>query len=293
MSSRFLVCVLASLVVLPACSTGGDSESAVATPTVTLSRARAPLGSPVDVTYRFEVPEGASRIDHDYHVMVHFLDGDEELMWTDDHQPSVPTSEWTPGQVVEYSRTHFIPIYPYIGTATVRVGLYSAKDGRRLPLRADDAGQRSYRVASLDLLPQSDSIFLIYKDGWHAAEVAPENSLVEWQWTKKVGTLAFRNPRRDCTFYLHLDNPGSAFTEPQTVQVLLNGEVAEVFTLAPRDPLVKRIRLPGDLMGNGDTVELQIQVDQTYVPALLPAASSRDSRELGVRVFHAYVEPVG
>jgi hypothetical protein len=168
--------------------------------------------------------------------MVHFLDGDEELMWTDDHQPPVPTSEWAPGQVVEYTRPHFIPIYPYIGTATVRVGLYSPRDGRRLPLGADDAGQRSYRVASLDLLPQSDSIFLIYKDGWHAAEVAPENSLVEWQWTRKVGTLAFRNPRRDCTFYLHLDNPGSAFTEPQTVQVLLNGEAVEEFTLRPGIP---------------------------------------------------------
>jgi hypothetical protein len=272
------------------CSRSEESGIAVATPTVQLSKSKAPLGSPIDVTYRFEVSD-APALQEDYWVFVHFLDGDEEMMWTDDHLPPVPTSQWKPGQVVEYTRTQFVPIYPYIGRASVRVGLYSAKDGRRLPLDADDVGQRSYQAASLDLLPQSDSIFLIYKDGWHPAEVAPENSLVEWQWTKKAATIAFRNPRRDCLFYLHADNPGSAFSEPQVVQVVLNGEVVEQFTLTPREEVVQRIRLPGDRMGTGDTVELQIQVDKTYVPARLPAAGSRDSRELGVRVFHAYVEP--
>ena len=37
--------------------------------------------------------------------------------------------------------------------------------------------------------------------------------------------------------------------------------------------------------------ELRIDVDKTYVPALLPASNSRDPRELGIRVFHAFVEP--
>ncbi len=38
-------------------------------------------------------------------------------------------------------------------------------------------------------------------------------------------------------------------------------------------------------------VELSIDVDKTFVPALLPASTNRDSRELGIRVFHWYVEP--
>jgi hypothetical protein len=38
-------------------------------------------------------------------------------------------------------------------------------------------------------------------------------------------------------------------------------------------------------------VELTLEVDKTYVPALIPSANSRDPRELGVRVFHAFVEP--
>jgi len=37
--------------------------------------------------------------------------------------------------------------------------------------------------------------------------------------------------------------------------------------------------------------ELHITVDKTFVPALLNAAASKDPRELGVRVFHAYIDP--
>jgi hypothetical protein len=37
--------------------------------------------------------------------------------------------------------------------------------------------------------------------------------------------------------------------------------------------------------------EVQLEVDKTFVPALIPAANSKDPRELGVRVFHVFVQP--
>ena len=37
--------------------------------------------------------------------------------------------------------------------------------------------------------------------------------------------------------------------------------------------------------------ELKISVDKTYVPAALPGSNSKDPRELGVRVFHAFIDP--
>jgi hypothetical protein len=40
-------------------------------------------------------------------------------------------------------------------------------------------------------------------------------------------------------------------------------------------------------------VDIALEVDKTWVPALVPAANSRDPRELGIRVFHAFVEPRG
>lgn len=61
----------------------------MASASVSLNHTRIPLGSPVDVTYRFQVAPSA-QFGKDYRVLVHFLDADEELMWTDDHTPPRP-----------------------------------------------------------------------------------------------------------------------------------------------------------------------------------------------------------
>jgi hypothetical protein len=37
---------------------------------------------------------------------------------------------------------------------------------------------------------------------------------------------------------------------------------------------------------------MRFSTDKTFVPALQPASTNKDPRELGIRVFHAFVEPV-
>ena len=44
-------------------------------------------------------------------------------------------------------------------------------------------------------------------------------------------------------------------------------------------------------LGSADSAEIEIAVDKTFVPANLPGGTSKDPRELGIRVFHAFVEP--
>jgi hypothetical protein len=283
--------VLCLLPVVSACRKAKDTEPPVATPSLRINHPRAALGSPVDITYTFTVADNAPAFGQDYRVMVHFLDADGELMWTDDHQPSAPTSQWKPGQTIEYTRTLFIPVYPYIGEAAIQIGLYSAKDGKRLPLAGEDGGQRGYKVATLQLLPQTENILLLFKEGWHPAETAGDNAQVQWQWTKKDATIAFRNPRRDVTLFLHADNPGTVFVEPQNVQLSVNGQPVETLTLQPRQEILQRTALSAAQLGTAEMVEVRLTVDKTFVPALLPAANSRDPRELGVRIFHAFVEP--
>jgi hypothetical protein len=290
LTSRLLFALLVGALV-PACGRGEAPGPPVATPSVSFSRPRAALGSPIEVTYKFQVAANAPAFDQDYRVFVHFLDGDDERMWTDDHDPSVPTTQWKPGQVIQYTRTVFIPVFPYIGDAQVRVGLYSPRDQRRLPLAGEDAGQLSYKVATLSLLPHSENVFLLFKDGWHPAEVAPDNATVEWQWSKKLATLSFRNPKKDVVFYLHADNPAS-YAEPQTVTVKVNGVQVETIAVTPRRELLHKTRLAAAQLGTADMVDVTLEVDKTWVPALVPAANSRDPRELGLRVFHAFVEPV-
>ena len=273
------------------CSSKKEQEAPVATPAVTLSKQRVALGSPIEVTYRFTVAPGAPKFTEDYTAFVHFVETNEELMWTDDHQPIIPTSKWKPGQTIETRRSIFVPIYPYVGQAAVHVGLYSRGSNRRLPLAGDDRGMRSYKVATLELLPQSENVFLIYKDGWHQAEVNPENAAVEWQWTKGRAVVSFRNPRRDATLYLEGDGRADLFPVPQQVSVSMGGQLVDSFAMSNRDPVLRKMAITAVQFGTGDMVDLEIAVDKTFVPASTPAIGGNDVRELGIRVYHLFVEP--
>lgn len=286
-----LVAILALGLAAAGCGGQEDTAPAQGNLAVSLSRARIALGSPVEVTYKFTVAPDAAGFGP-RKAFVHFLDADGEQMWTDDHDPPTPTAAWKPGQTVEYTRTVFAPVYPYVGAARVVAGLYDIGSGDRVKLSGTDAGGRAYQVAQFELLPQTENVFLIFKDGWHAVEAAADNSMVEWQWTRKEATLAFRNPRRDAVLYFQADNPGKAATAATQVEVRLGDQVLETVKLVPDAP-VHKIALPAAAMGGGDMVELRLVVDQTFVPALEPGTTSNDPRELGARVFHAFVQPQG
>ena len=51
----------------------------------------------------------------------------------------------------------------------------------------------------------------------------------------------------------------------------------------------RRIPIPAAALGNGNRTEIQITVDRTFVPANL-IVGSRDTRELGIKIYHAAVE---
>lgn len=275
---------------LASCRPADDTSPPVGSMDLALSRTRVPLGSPVEMTFRFAMapdapPLGSRR------VFVHFLDQDDELMWTEDHDPPTPTTQWAPGQTIEYTRTVFVPVYPYVGQGKVVGGLYTSGSNERVRLSGTERGDRSYVLASFELLPQTENVFLIYKDGWHAAEVATENKNVEWQWTKKEATIAFRNPKRDSTLFMQFDNPVAATGGARQIDVRLGDQVLATLPVSATESPVHKIPLTASALGVGDMVELSVVPDRTFVPALEPGAKSGDTRELGVRVFHAYVLP--
>lgn len=274
------------LVTLTAAAAGCRREEApgtpVASPSLTLSRAKVAIGSPVNLTYRFQVASDA-KFDGDYIVFVHVLDPEGEQLWNDDHVPPVPTSQWKPGQTVEYTRTVFVPNYPYIGEAIVRLGLYQ-KDVR-LVLSGTEASRREYVVARFQLLPQSENIFLIYKDGWHPAEVAPDNPASEWQWTQQRASLSFKNPRKDSTFYLEYDARVDLFSPPQQVAIRVGTETIGTFAADARAKKLLTFPVSASQFGPGEMAELTLEIDRTFKPG------GPDPRELGIRVFHTFIEP--
>lgn len=265
------------------CSRAAEEQPPVAAASVTLNSGRAAIGSPLRMTYRFEPTD--RKIQGDFWVFVHVLDEDGERMWGDDHRPPVPTSSWQAGRPVEYSRTVFVANYPYIGQAEIRIGLYQPSTGERLPLAAQEASRREYVVASLQILPQSDNIFLIYKDGWHSTETHAQDPTIEWQWTSKTATVSFRNPKTDSTLYLQYDARTDAFTPPQLVTVRIGEETVGTFTADSREAALVTIPISASQLGTGDVTELVLDVDRTFRPG------SGDTRELGIRVFHAFIDP--
>ncbi len=286
-----LVAALATTsALLAGCGRKEDTAPAVAEVQVALSRSKVALGSPVEVSYKFVMAPNAPSLGS-RRVFVHFLDADEEMMWTDDHDPPTPTSEWKPGQTVEYSRTMFVPSYPYVGAAKIVAGLYTTGSNERVKLSNTDRGDRSYKVVDFELLPQTENIFLIFKDGWHPSEVVAEGaSRTEWQWTKKEATIAFRNPKRDVTLFLQMDNPAGVPDSAQQVIVQLGDEPLATVPLSSKEAPVRKFPISAAQLGTGDMSELRLIADKTFVPALEPGAKSTDPRELGVRVFHAFVQ---
>jgi hypothetical protein len=280
----YAAAAVAALAISISCNGKAANEAPVATPSLTLNRDKVAIGSPVKLTYKFTVLPSAT-FDGDYWVFVHVLDPSGEQLWTDDHLPSPPTSTWKPGQTIEYTRTVFVPNYPYIGEAAVRLGLYSQVTSKRLTLNAPEVSRKEYLVSKFQLLPQSENIFLIYKDGWHPAEVASDNPTSEWQWTKKTASISFRNPKKDATLYLEYDARTDLFNPPQHVTVRVGDLPVATFAADSKDRKLVTFPITAAQLGTGDMVELILDVDRTFNPG------GGDPRELGIRVFHAFIEP--
>ena len=273
-----------------ACS-GADDTAPVASVAVTPAKARVPVGSPLELAYRFE-PTVA--IDGDYTVFVHLVNADGQMLWADDHQPPVPTSQWKAGTPVEYTRMQFLPASVHPADVTVEVGLYRESD--RLPLKSAmpqrDATGRAYPVAELQLAPASENVFVIYQSGWYPEEFSPDNPSQSWKWTQKVATVAFRHPKSDMTLLLEYAGQPDRFPgSPQHVTVIgANNEPIATFPADSFTPTLRRILVTGAQLGTADLAELRIQVDQTFVPAETPGAGA-DTRPLGIRVYQLFIEP--
>jgi hypothetical protein len=286
---------LAAVASLMSGCSGADVATPVAKFSLAANKSTVAIGSPIELTYRFEVAPGTKPIDGDYRVFVHVNRDDGTTIWNDDHDlpPGESTTKWQPGQVIQYSRTRFIPVVSYVGEATIEAGLY--RDDVRLPLATREQTEpeikaRSYKVGKVELLPRSENIQVIRLSGWHAVEYAADDATVDWQWTQKSATLSLRNPRRDLVLYLECDARSDLFPDkPQQVTIYAGDSAVATFTADRPGIILRKIPVTTAQLGTGDMAELRIEVDRTFLPSKLPGGG-RDPRELGIRVYHAFVE---
>jgi hypothetical protein len=289
---RNALALLGLMIVAGGCSRAEETQP-VANVAFSASRQQVVLGSPVDLTYKFEVLPNAA-IDGDYAVFVHVLDKDGGILWTDDHEPPVKTSAWKGGLTIgPYTRTRFVPRTAYTGPASIVLGLYKPGGDQRLTLASALTDRslnkrREYKVGEIEILPGSDD--LRFGSGWYDLDGDPKNPGGRWRWTQKSAVLTVRNPNRDATLHLEIDARTDAFTTPQVVTIVVNGQTVATFPAANAQPEIHSIPLTSAQLGSNAIVEIRIEVDRTFVPSQLPVRSL-DTRELGLRVYNVFVEP--
>lgn len=257
---------------------------------IALDRASVPLGTSVEATIQFDLPPSFEPLAEDYRVFLQMLDQNGSLLWSAEHAPPVPTTAWQPGQSIRYTQRVRIPAYPYIGPAIVAVGLQSPLSGDRLALAGNDLGALAYQVATLTLEPQHESSFVMYDEGWHPVEFDVFDQ-TSWRWTKERAVLSFRNPFRAVRLSLELQGRPHVFDTPQQLEIVVGGRALDEVTLDAESPVRLEYGMTAADLGEADAVRVELLVDRTFEPAALDA-DARDTRELGVRLFDAYVEPL-
>lgn len=284
------VLVAASLALIPGCRSRKTAEVNPIVPSFKVNRTQAPLGSAVEVTYTWTAEPNAKKLGGDYRALVHFLDRNGVMLFEDDHVPTPAPSSWEAGKTYSYSRTKFIPIYPYVGEVEVRMGLYPPGKGERVVLKGEDAGMREYKVAKMELLPQTENIFPVYKEGWHNPEAHPENPSVERTWTKKEATVSFKNPKKDVVVYLEADTCFKCFGEPPVVLTIsVGGKAGLTVPIENGEVFLKKLRVKAADLGTDDWVDLRLVMNKSFVPKLLTPPMNNDDRELGLLVYHLYM----
>ena len=285
-----LTAALAGVLLLPACNRRKPAEVNPIVPSIKMNRVKVPLGSAIEVTYTWTLEPGAKKLDKDYWALVHFLDNHEVMLFSDDHLPEPPPSTWEPGKTYTYTRTRFVPVYPYVGEAEVRMGLYPHPGrGERPALKGEDRGFHEYKVASIELLPQTENIFLVYKEGWHNPETHPDNPSVERSWTKKEALVSFKNPRKDVIVYLEGDTCVKCLTKVPEITLSVGGKTGLRFTIDGPQVYLKKVRVKAEDLGAEEWVDLRIATSESFVPMNLNPPLNNDDRELGFNVYHLYV----
>ena len=283
---KALALVLVGVAVFAGCRRRKPAEVNDIRPSVTFNRPRAPLGSAVEVTYTWTMEPTAKKLTKDYHAFVHFLDSHKVILFAESHLPSPPPTTWEPGKTYSYTLTQFIPIYPYVGDVDVRVGLFSDRD--RVALKGEDTGLHEYSVGKMELLPQTENIFLVYKEGWHNPESSAQNPSLERTWTKKDALVSFKNPKKDIIVYLEADTNAKAFDQPPVLTIAVGGKSGLVVPIDNSEVFLKKLRVKAADLGDQEWVDLRLSMNQSFVPKL-KGINATDDRELGLMVYHLYV----
>jgi len=262
-------------------------QKATVVPKIQINKRSAEMGTPIEITYSFSTKPDFVALNKDQTVFVHFIDPKRVRRFQDDHRPPKPTTEWRPNGNYNWTRTVFIPKNIPAGEYSVVVGIYSPSKGDRMILEAKPHGNRSYDMGTLLVeIPPQEPV-MQYVSGWYDPESEPADISSSWRWTKKEALIKIHNPNEDALLYLKVDGVPEKFPDGQKLTVFVGDHEVETFPIQSNVPVMKKYAVDKSMLGTKKTTDIRLVVDKTFTPA--SDKVSRDSRELGVRVYQVYL----
>jgi len=137
----------------------------------------------------------------------------------------------------------------------------------------------------IEIPPQEPA--MQYVSGWYDPESEPSDISTSWRWTKKEALIKVRNPNDDALLYLKADGVPERFPDGQKLSVFVNDHEIETFAIQSNQPVMKKYSIDKAILGTAKTVDIKLVPDKTFTPA--SDKVSRDTRELGVRVYQVYL----
>jgi hypothetical protein len=151
-----------------------------------------------DVLFTWKTNENFVALNEDFSVYVHFWHNDN-LLFQDDHNPEVATTQWEPNKEYTYTRRVFIP--PFIDEFDPN---FKGEEDLRLVIGLaspyDRTGESKQDVLAEKLKvypPPLDTPEVIYEEGWYDLEIDPDAFLKQWRWTAQRARCIIDNPHRD------------------------------------------------------------------------------------------------
>jgi hypothetical protein len=279
--------LLALLLCVPGCREAGpqmDVQVQVKMDSKTL-----PATGPVELTYVWTMAADAEPVSSDYLVFAHYWGTDGEIHWQDDHQPPIPTSQWKPGQTVEYTNIHFIPDTAPQGEITLRVGLYDQKGtGGKVILSGHPERKPDYEVMRFEVTPADQLPIIIYDQGWYDQEFEQgQPGGTSWRWCRQEAVCWIESPERPCALFLEIQAPARLLGAGQSVTLELEQIELATLQLDGPDRVIRRIPIPDQLRQDRDCVCLVLRTDKVLQSQ--GTGNGTDDRELGLKVYRLAV----
>lgn len=280
----FITILILVIFILNSCSRKGEII-----PAISLSKDVATMGSVLEAEYNFKVPPNAKIPEYDGIIFIHFIDPDNNIVFTDDHSPSTPTSQWKPNENYSYKRFIFVPSDILAGEYKIRLGIYDPSGkNERIPLNAKEIRDRSYELTKLTIkAPLWD--LAKFEEGWYETERSAEDPFIQWRWIQSKAIVYLLNPIKDTKLYLSLEaDPEYAPDKKIEATIKINDNEIDKILIEENKKIDKIIPISKDIAKTDKYMKCEINVSSTFVPNQV--GFSNDNRELGIKVYHLVIE---